>query len=285
MVSQSSQRTLAQPTRPADPARSFNERSHGIMRKMHALTAALSEFGVDIALLIRTPRVEFTYESKDDMLRNFNSNLPEENRFRPQDVENLFRGRVLVCPSINSMSLLRSHSGSSSPTPSTSSASSAPLPDATGLSFPASPPTHPAGPGTTIPSASPISEPLPPAAETGLTLPASPSPSQGVSLSYNSSGSSPTLMSDSPPPTSPAMDISNLLNTDCWTVDSDVPFSWPPVQENTVQDKTAYRPLPSSPPIRPTTPTPSTSGSPHRQARYRVLKVSPRPQSRRKWIA
>ncbi|KAK4243120.1 hypothetical protein C7999DRAFT_36562 [Corynascus novoguineensis] len=177
------------------------------------------------------------------MLYKFDTNLLEENRFRLQDVENLFRGYVL------------SYSGRLSPTPSTSSASSTPLLATTGLLFPVSPPTYPVGPGTTIPSASPISEPLPPAMETGLTLPTSPPPLQGVTLLFTSTGSSPTLMFNSPPPTSPAIDISNLLNSDCWTVDSDVPFSWPPVQDNTVQDntvqdntaqdKTAYRPLPS----------------------------------------
>ncbi|KAJ4288319.1 hypothetical protein N0V88_007357 [Collariella sp. IMI 366227] len=161
MVSQSSQRTLAQPTQPADPARSFNERSHGLMRKIHTLTTALSDFGVEIALLINTPYVEYTYESTDGMLRDFNTELPEENRFRPEDVKNLFRGRVLACPSIKSMSPLRGYSGRSSPTPSTSStasASSISLPAATGLTFPIPLPTRPVGPATTLPSTSPISD-------------------------------------------------------------------------------------------------------------------------------
>ncbi|KAL2255701.1 hypothetical protein VTK26DRAFT_2868 [Humicola hyalothermophila] len=266
MVSQSSQRTLAQTPRPADPARSFNERSHGIMRKIHTLTTALSEFGVKIALLIQTPEVEFTYESEDGMLRDFNTDLPEENRFRPQDVERLFKGRVLACPSINSMSPLRGRSGRSSPTPSTSSAasaSSAPSLATTGLSFPTLPPTHPAGPNPTLPSARPTSVSPLPAAETDLTLPAPPSPPQGESLSFPDTGLSPTLMSDFLH-TSPVMDISNLLNLESWPAASDVPFP----------DKTAHRPLPASRPIRrSTTPTPSTSGRSRNQSPYRVLKV------------
>ncbi|KAK4097801.1 hypothetical protein N658DRAFT_500114, partial [Parathielavia hyrcaniae] len=243
MVSQSSQRTLAQPPRPADPARSFNERSHGIMRKIHTLTTALSDFGVEIALLIKTSEVEFTYESEDGMLRDFNTDLPEENRFRPQDVESLFQGRVLACPSINSMSPLRGRSGRSSPTPSTSSAasaSSAPSLAATGLSFPTLPPTYHASSNPTLPSARPTSVSPLPAAEADLTLPASPSPSQGASLSFPSTDSGPTWISDLPPPTSPVMDISNLLNLESWPAASDVPFP----------DKTAHRPLPASRPIR-----------------------------------
>ncbi|KAL2014987.1 hypothetical protein VTK56DRAFT_6630 [Thermocarpiscus australiensis] len=269
MVSQSSQRTLAQPPRPADPARNFNERSHGIMRKIHTLTTALSDFGVQIALLIKTPEVEFTYESEDGMLRKFNTDLPEENRFRPRDVESLFQGRVLACPSINSMSPLRGRSGRSSPTPSTSSASSAssaPSLAATGLSFPTLPPTHPASTNPTLPSARPTSVSPPLAAETDPTLPASPSPPQGASLSFPSTDSGPTWMSDFPPLTSPVMDISHLLNLESWPAASDVPFP----------DTTAHRPLPASRPIRrPTTPTPSTSGRFQCQSPYRVLKVTP----------
>ncbi|KAK4096504.1 hypothetical protein N658DRAFT_501530 [Parathielavia hyrcaniae] len=278
MVSQSSQRTLAQPPRPADPARSFNERSHGIMRKIHTLTTALSDFGVGVALLIRTPDVEFTYESEDGMLRNFNTDLPEENRFRPRDVESLFRGRVLACPSINSMSPLRGRSGHSSPTPSTSSAASAssapPSLAATGLSFPTLPPTYHASSNPTLPSARPTPVSPLPAAETDLTLSASLSPPQGASLSFPSTGLSPTWMSDCPPPTSPVMDISNLLNLESWPAASDVPFP----------DKTAHRPLPASRPIRTTTPPPSASGRPRLQSPYRVMKIRTPPRSQRKWF-
>lgn len=263
MVGQSSRRTLAQPTRPASPARSFNERSHGLMRKIHTLSTSLSDFGVEIALLIKTPHDEFTYEPRDGMLRNFTTHLPEENRFRPQDVENLFRGRILACSYINYMPPLRDDSGRSSPTPSTSSAASAssvPLPAATGLSFPTLPPTHPPGPGTSPISVSPL-----PTAETEPTLAASPSPSQSVSLSFPNTGSSPTLMPD-------------LLNSDPWLVDSDVPLSFSPGQ-----DQTTHRPLPSSRPTRATTPTPSASSRSRLQSPYRVLKIST-PQSRRKWF-
>ncbi|KAK3312465.1 hypothetical protein B0H66DRAFT_608737 [Apodospora peruviana] len=257
MVSQSSQRTLAQPTRPADPARSFNERSHGIMRKIHTLTAALSDFDVEIALLIKTPMVEFTYESKDDLLRSFNTDLPEKNRFRPQDVENLFRGRVLECPSINSMSPLRGRSGFSSPTPSTSSAastSSIALPPTTGLFLPVSPPTHPAGQNTTLLSA----------------IPTSMSPLD-ESLLFPNQPLSPISMSDFIPPRSPAMDISSLL-------------SWPEANEVPSPDNTAHRLLPSSPPTRATTPTPSGRGRSRTKSPYRVLKIQPTPGHRRKWI-
>jgi len=277
MVGQSSQRTLAQPTRPADPARSFNERSQGIMRKIHTLTTALSDFGVEVALLVKTPYVEFTYESEEHMLRNFNTNLPEENRFRPQDVESLFRGRVLACPSINSLSPLRGRSGHSSPTPSmtsTDSVSSVTLPAAMGLSFPTSPPTHPAGQGTTLPSTSSITVSPLPTAETEVTRPASPSPPQAESFSFPNTGLSSTLMSDFPAPTSPPMDISNLLNLNSWPAASDVPFP----------DTTAHRPLPSSRPNRTTTPTPSASGRSRPQSPYRVLKVCTPPKSRKKWF-
>ncbi|KAM7188996.1 hypothetical protein V8F33_010330 [Rhypophila sp. PSN 637] len=257
MVSQSSQRTLARPTRAADPARSFNERSHGIMRKIHALTAALSDFNVEIALLIQTPGAEFTYESKDDLLRSFNTDLPEKNRFRPQDVENLFRGRLLECPSINSMSPLQGRSGFSSPTPSTSSAASttsSALSTTTGLWLPHSPRTNPAGPDTTLFSASPTSmSPL------------------DTSLSFPNHGLSPALMSDFIPPTSPVMDISNLLNQ-------------PAASEVPSPDKTAYRPLASSPPPRTTTPTPSGSDRSRPKSPYRVLKIRSPPGHRRKWF-
>ncbi|KAL2165745.1 hypothetical protein VTG60DRAFT_3869 [Thermothelomyces hinnuleus] len=173
------------------------------MRKIHTLTEALPEFKLEVGLLIKTPFVTFTYESVDGMLREFNTDLPEENRFRPRDVENLFVGRVLAYPSINSMSHLRGRSARSSPTPSTSSAastSSAPLPETMGLSFPSSPPTQPAGPGTTLPSTSPVSLSPLLSAETDLTLPAPPSPPQGVSLSFPSVDWSSSLMSDLPPP-------------------------------------------------------------------------------------
>lgn len=112
--------------KPKDPARTFNDRGQGIMRKIHAYQDCLSSFGVEVGLLIRTPVVDFIYETQDDMIRDFTANVPENNRYRPRDVEGYFGGRVLECPSIISMSPPPSASGRS--TPSLSSASSTSLP-------------------------------------------------------------------------------------------------------------------------------------------------------------
>ncbi|KAK3312476.1 hypothetical protein B0H66DRAFT_633216 [Apodospora peruviana] len=226
-------------------------------KNTHPYREALSDFDVEIALLIKTPSVEFTYESKDNLLRNFNTDLPEKNRFRPQDVENLFRGRLLECPSINSMSPLRGRSGFSSPTSSTSSAASASssaLPATTGPCLSTSPPTHPAGPDTTLLS----------------TNPSSMSPLD-KSLLFPNHSLSPTLMSDFIPPTSPVMDISNLLN-------------WPAANEVPSPDDTAHRAFSTPPPTRTTTPTPSGRGRSRPKSPYRVLRIRPPVGHRRKWI-
>ncbi|KAH8878678.1 hypothetical protein GQ53DRAFT_756522 [Thozetella sp. PMI_491] len=274
MVTQSSKRTLAQPTRPSDPARSFNERGHGLMRKIHTYIESLSEFGVEAALCIKTPHVKYTYESEDGMLHSFNTGIPERNQFRPIDVERLFRGRPLVCPSIHSLSPLRGRSGSSSPTPSTSSASSASLPAAeTGLTLPAPPPTQ--GLGLSLPSTG----------SSPTLVSASPPPQPGLGLSLPSARSSPTLWSDSPPPLSPVMDISSLLNSDPWPVASDAPFSWSsplvsPRVSPSVPDETP-RPLtppPMSRPTRLTTPRPSPRGP----SPFRIMKIRSPPRVRRK---
>ncbi|KAB5513533.1 hypothetical protein GE09DRAFT_1162199 [Coniochaeta sp. 2T2.1] len=121
MVAQSSKRTLALPTNPRDPARSFNERSQGVMRKLLTFSESLSPFGVEVGLLIRTPHAEFVYETKDDMIRNFSSVVAEDNRYRPQDVKEYFGGRILRCPSmLPHPSALRK----ASPTPSSDSSTS-----------------------------------------------------------------------------------------------------------------------------------------------------------------
>jgi len=130
MVAQGSKRTLAQATKPQDPARTFNERGQGIMRKLHTYKESLSSFGVEVGLLIRTPYVEFVYETQDNMIRDFNADVAENNRYRPQDVEGYFRGRVLRCPSILSMSPQPSASGRSSPSLSSASSTSLPAADA-----------------------------------------------------------------------------------------------------------------------------------------------------------
>jgi len=76
------------------------------MRKIYLLTKTLSDFGVEATLLIKTPLIEFIYESKDGMLGNFDTKLLEENQFRLHDVIDLFQGRVLACPSIHPISPL-----------------------------------------------------------------------------------------------------------------------------------------------------------------------------------
>ncbi|KAH8909447.1 hypothetical protein BR93DRAFT_935205 [Coniochaeta sp. PMI_546] len=124
MVAQGSKRTLAHPTNPHDPARTFNERGQGIMRKLYTYKESLSAFGVEVGLLIRTPCVDFVYETQDDMIRNYTANVAESNRYRPQDVKDYFRGRVLRCPSILSMSPLSTASGTSSPALSSTSSTS-----------------------------------------------------------------------------------------------------------------------------------------------------------------
>ena len=83
IVTKASRRTLAQPTKPLNPARSFNERGQGLIRKLFSYSQSLYNFGVEVSLLIKTLYTEYTYKSKDDILRYFTTNLANTNRYRP----------------------------------------------------------------------------------------------------------------------------------------------------------------------------------------------------------